>query len=605
LQFEVNSHIDVNGDFVKAYELALHFELLLASKRKSVANISVNELAAKVDILAIQQKEWRDFGASDMNNYENNGYFDNEAQYNNRNPQYDHYNDQRWHKDGDLQHNRRNHRYNDDYNQRRYDSGDWNQYLDYNHGRMYDSQDRLQYAYNKNRQRDGYFSRDNSKDDYRDDERDYYREKRKESPQDRFQDWESPEVGVAIPLGHNRSPSPVFNKREQKEQQRYSPLPEVRVSSPIRKIGHNSSGKGGGSAKKDVLNDICAVNISSKCDEKSCISAELNGVKVNCLLDTGAHVSLMSVETAKKLGIQSLTPAKFSAIIGIGDNPVSTVGQAKINLKMANCEVKTNFMVINRRINKNGSYEVILGRESLKLLPLTLNLMTGELSSINDNTVMNVNKISTESNANSLVKEIEITSLESSAERREESEKRLNQTARYERNSKDNKNLTNSVNTAKMARKNRICYFCRQPGHYMNNCPKKSHADKAGKLPTMKCYYVSQKEPTRSNKNNCLENPNWRECDYLKENNRCKNEINNWRSPPHKDEPDNRRNMSSLKLEQHGRIFKGANWRKLPERQIVQHGRMYKDANWREVPVLDSDQFGKSFKDVRCDVMDL
>jgi hypothetical protein len=108
LQFEVNSHIDVNGDFVKAYELALHFELLLASKRKSVANISVNELAAKVDILAIQQKEWRDYGASGMNNYENNGYFNNEAQYNNRNPQYDRYDGQRWHKDGDLQHNRRN-----------------------------------------------------------------------------------------------------------------------------------------------------------------------------------------------------------------------------------------------------------------------------------------------------------------------------------------------------------------------------------------------------------------------------------------------------------------------------------------------------------------
>jgi hypothetical protein len=313
----------------------------------------------------------------------------------------------------------------------------------------------------------------------------------------------------------------------------------------------------------------------------------------------------MSVETAKKLGIQSLTPAKFSAIIGIGDNPVPTVGQAKINLKMANCDVNTNIMVINRQINKNGPYEVILGRESLKLLPLSLNLMTGELSLTNYNTVLNMDQISTESKVKSLVKENAKRSLES-PEMREEPEKRLKETSGYEWNSKASTKLTNSINTTKMARKNRICYFCRQPGHYINNCPEKSHANKAVKLPTMKCYYVPRMEPTQPNKNNRLENLNWRDRNYLKDNSRC-NEINNWRSPSCNEKPENWRNMFSLKSEQRGRVFNGANWRKLPERKIVHCGRAYEDedANWREMPVPESDQFGKTSEDANWRQMSL
>jgi predicted aspartyl protease len=669
LQFEVNSHIDVNGDFVKAYELALHFELLLASKRKSVANISVNELAAKVDILAIQQKEWRDYGASGMNNYENNGYFNNEAQYNNRDPQYYQqndrydYNNKRRSNDGNYQHNRENDRYNNDYNQRRCDKGLRNEYSNDNNGRMFDSRDRMQYAYRKNGQRDEYFSRNYGWDDHRDDERRDYRERGRESPQARFQDIEYPEVGVAIPFGDYRSPSPLFKQREPSERQRYSQLPEVRVSSPIREICENSSEKGGQPAKKYILNEINAVNISNKCDDKSCISAELNGVKVNCLLDTGAHTSLMSVKTAKKLGIQSLSPANFSAVIGIGDDKVPTVGQTKINLKVANSEVKTNIMVINRQISKNGSYEVILGRESLKLLPLTLNLMTGELSSINGNNFINMDKIS-----------IVNRTLESSAERGEESINDLNEKSsewtagkqkfgekvvdfadrlleysRRDMNGKNGKmvksqlletfldglsndlyvevakkmpktfeeaydmaqlnellnekykatkNRTNSANAVQRGRKIRICYFCRKPGHFINNCPEKREDNKTAIFPRNDFQRMGRKAANEFNR--C---ENWRDHNNLNENSRCKNEINNWRNQSC-NEPENWRNMFSLKSEQQGRVFNGANWRKLPERKIAQRGRMCEDANWREMPLPEVDQCVRTLKDMHCDGMD-
>jgi hypothetical protein len=79
--------------------------------------------------------------------------------------------------------------------------------------------------------------------------------------------------------------------------------------------------------------------------------------------------------------------------------------------------------------------------------------------------------------------------------------------------------------------------------------------------------------------------------------------------------------MSSLKSEHHGRIFKGTNWRKVPERKIVQRGRMCDDASWREMPEadqcgqtfkdanwrqmsLEADKFGRTLKDVHCDGMD-
>jgi hypothetical protein len=207
--------------------------------------------------------------------------------------------------------------------------------------------------------------------------------------------------------------------------------------------------------------------------------------------------------------------------------------------------------------------------------------MTGELVLINDNNIFNVDKNFTASNVNDLVKEIENTE---SLEKMEEYKKGLKENATQRR------------------RKNRICYFCRKPGHFINNCPERRET---GKPSNCRVNNVSLIEGRRMNEYNRYENLKRRDHDYLKVNNRCKNETNNWRNTSYKDEPKNWREMCSLKSDEQIRIFDDANWRKRPERKIVQRGRMCEDSNWRERPVPESDQCGQMSKDANWRQMSL
>uniref|UniRef100_A0A1I8BFD6 RNA-directed DNA polymerase n=1 Tax=Meloidogyne hapla TaxID=6305 RepID=A0A1I8BFD6_MELHA len=115
------------------------------------------------------------------------------------------------------------------------------------------------------------------------------------------------------------------------------------------------------------------------CDKNMRILAEINGYKILCLIDTGAHVSLISKRKAKLCGIKSLYQPAFSGVFGIGNSLIPLVAQADIKLKLANCEVRTSIMMVDQEISKNNSYEVIIGRESLKAFPILLNLQNGEL----------------------------------------------------------------------------------------------------------------------------------------------------------------------------------------------------------------------------------
>jgi len=115
------------------------------------------------------------------------------------------------------------------------------------------------------------------------------------------------------------------------------------------------------------------------CDKNMRIIAEINGHRILCLLDTGAHVSLISKRKAKLCGIKSLYQPAFSGVFGIGNNLIPLVAQADIMLKLANCEIKTSIMIIDQEISKSNSYEVIIGRESLKSFPMLLSLQNWEL----------------------------------------------------------------------------------------------------------------------------------------------------------------------------------------------------------------------------------
>nr|CAD2208711.1 unnamed protein product [Meloidogyne enterolobii] len=116
-----------------------------------------------------------------------------------------------------------------------------------------------------------------------------------------------------------------------------------------------------------------------QCDENMRVLVEINGQKLICLLDTGAHISLVGNKTAKRLGITDLYQPDCSGVIGIGNKVIPAIGQSEIILKIANIPIKTKLTVVNDVLSNNGTYSVIIGRESLKKMPLLLNLMTGEL----------------------------------------------------------------------------------------------------------------------------------------------------------------------------------------------------------------------------------
>nr|CAD2195132.1 unnamed protein product [Meloidogyne enterolobii] len=126
------------------------------------------------------------------------------------------------------------------------------------------------------------------------------------------------------------------------------------------------------------------------CDKNMRIFAEINGKRILCLIDTGAHVSLISKKTAKSCKIKSLYQPDFGGVYGIGNNMVPLVGQADIKIKLADCEVNSKIMIIDQEVSR-GSYEAILGRETLKDLPLCLNFLNWELININE--VKTLNKL--------------------------------------------------------------------------------------------------------------------------------------------------------------------------------------------------------------------
>jgi hypothetical protein len=166
------------------------------------------------------------------------------------------------------------------------------------------------------------------------------------------------------------------------------------------------------------------------------------------------------------------------------------------------------------------------------------------------------------------------------------------------------KAVPNSTHSAQMGRKIRICYFCKKPGHFINNCPEERKAANypRNNFPRMYRKYSS------NDYNRCK---NWRDRDYLKQNSRCKydNGFNNWRSPSCKDEAENWREIPSLKPDSKGCMFEDASG-KVPARKADQCDRMFEDANWRKMPAPKSDQlgwtcdqFGRTFKDFRGDGM--
>nr|CAD2168303.1 unnamed protein product [Meloidogyne enterolobii] len=150
---------------------------------------------------------------------------------------------------------------------------------------------------------------------------------------------------------------------------------------PLSKRWPSLNKIGRGDKNKQNKIEICVVK-NTQCDKNSRIMAKINGIKTLCLLDTGAHVSIISNENAKKIGLKDIFAANFPVVYGIGNKLVPTLGQATVELEVADCKIKTNFVIIKDTVTQNQSYSAIIGRETLNCLPLMLNFANWELTKI-------------------------------------------------------------------------------------------------------------------------------------------------------------------------------------------------------------------------------
>uniref|UniRef100_A0A1I8BC51 RNA-directed DNA polymerase n=1 Tax=Meloidogyne hapla TaxID=6305 RepID=A0A1I8BC51_MELHA len=179
-----------------------------------------------------------------------------------------------------------------------------------------------------------------------------YRKKKKSIEQLKNQENENESNNITVPLSRRW---PSFNKVERGDKPKNT------------KTGKN----------KPIF-----LLTNGQCDKNSRILAEINGRKILCLLDTGAHVSLINMENAKRMGIKNISSANFPAVYGIGNKLVPTLGQASVELKIADCKIYTNFIIVKDGLTKSESYSAIIGRETLNNLPLLLNFTNWELTKI-------------------------------------------------------------------------------------------------------------------------------------------------------------------------------------------------------------------------------
>ncbi|CAK5014458.1 unnamed protein product [Meloidogyne enterolobii] len=138
-----------------------------------------------------------------------------------------------------------------------------------------------------------------------------------------------------------------------------------------------------GDLNKNKQNNIkICVTENTQCDINSRILTKINGITTICLLDTGAHTSIISNSNAKKIGLNDMSAANFPAVYGIGNKLVPTLGMATVELEIADCKIQTTFVIIKDTEKKNQSYSAIIGRETLSCLPLMLNFTNWELIKI-------------------------------------------------------------------------------------------------------------------------------------------------------------------------------------------------------------------------------
>ena len=114
------------------------------------------------------------------------------------------------------------------------------------------------------------------------------------------------------------------------------------------------------------------------------VTIEINGVALpNTLIDLGATINVMSVNTMKTLQLDHLIPTQ--TLLDLADKSVITpVGSLDdITMTLASWEYPVDFLVIHPKSPKLG-HPVVLGRPWLATADAFISCRSGEMTISND-----------------------------------------------------------------------------------------------------------------------------------------------------------------------------------------------------------------------------
>ena len=93
------------------------------------------------------------------------------------------------------------------------------------------------------------------------------------------------------------------------------------------------------------------------------VPAFVNGLPINCLVDTGATLTIISTKVWETLGRSSLTLSTFDQVISTASgSPIEVTGRTRVQLKVADCSCYVDVIIANI------DNELILGLDFLKLM---------------------------------------------------------------------------------------------------------------------------------------------------------------------------------------------------------------------------------------------
>ena len=93
------------------------------------------------------------------------------------------------------------------------------------------------------------------------------------------------------------------------------------------------------------------------------VPALVNGLPINCLVDTGATLAIISTKVRETLGRSNLTLNTFDLVISTASgSPIQVTGRTRVQLKVADCSCRLDVIIANI------DNELILGLDFMKLM---------------------------------------------------------------------------------------------------------------------------------------------------------------------------------------------------------------------------------------------